>query len=44
MQITDFGVLRVRAGVELGNVLPYAGIGIAVGRAGVVPLGDCFGN
>ena len=35
MQITDFGVLRVRAGVELGNVLPYAGIGVAVGRAGV---------
>lgn len=35
MQITDFGVLRVRAGVDLGNVLPYAGIGFAVGRAGV---------
>jgi outer membrane immunogenic protein len=35
MQITDFGVLRVRAGVDLGNVLPYAGIGVAVGRAGL---------
>jgi opacity protein-like surface antigen len=35
MQITDFGVLRVRAGVDLGNVLPYAGVGFAVGRAGV---------
>jgi opacity protein-like surface antigen len=35
MQITDFGVLRVRAGVDLGNVLPYAGIGVAVGRAGI---------
>jgi outer membrane immunogenic protein len=35
MQITDFGVLRMRAGVDLGNVLPYAGIGFAVGRAGV---------
>jgi opacity protein-like surface antigen len=35
MQITDFGVLRLRAGVELGNVLPYAGFGVAVGRAGV---------
>jgi opacity protein-like surface antigen len=35
MQITDFGVLRVRTGVDLGNVLPYAGIGFAVGRAGV---------
>jgi opacity protein-like surface antigen len=35
MRITDFGTLRVRAGVDLGNVLPYAGIGIAVGRADV---------
>jgi outer membrane immunogenic protein len=33
MRIIDFGVLRVRAGVDLGNVLPYAGIGVAVGRA-----------
>jgi opacity protein-like surface antigen len=35
MQITDYGVLRARAGVELGNVLPYVGVGVAVGRAGV---------
>jgi outer membrane immunogenic protein len=35
MRILDYGVLRVRAGVDLGNVLPYAGIGAAVGRADV---------
>ena len=33
MRIIDFGVLRVRAGIDLGNVMPYAGIGVAVGRA-----------
>jgi len=44
MQITDFGVLRVRAGVDLGNVLPYAGIGVAVGRAGVYRSATAFGT
>lgn len=44
MQITDFGVLRVRAGVDLGNILPYAGIGFAVGRAGVYRSATASGN
>jgi len=44
MQITDFGVLRVRAGVDLGNVLPYAGVGFAVGRAGVYRSATAFGT
>lgn len=43
MQITDFGVLRARVGVDLGNVLPYAGIGFAVGRAGVYRSGTASG-
>ena len=44
MQISDFGVLRVRAGVDLGNVLPYAGIGVAIGRAGVYRAATAWGT
>jgi outer membrane immunogenic protein len=44
MRITDFGTLRVRAGVELGNFMPYAGIGIAVGRADVVRTATVYGT
>jgi len=35
MRIIDFSTLRVRAGVDLGNVMPYAGIGATIGRANV---------
>lgn len=33
MHITDFGTLRARAGYSMGNWLPYAMVGLAVGRA-----------
>jgi outer membrane immunogenic protein len=44
MRITDFGTLRVRAGVDLGNVLPYAGIGVAVGRADIIRSATAYGT
>jgi outer membrane immunogenic protein len=33
MHITEFATLRARAGVEIGNLLPYVMIGVAAGRA-----------
>jgi outer membrane immunogenic protein len=33
MTLTDYGTLRTRAGVVLGNVLPYGFVGFAVGLA-----------
>jgi outer membrane immunogenic protein len=33
MRITDYGTLRARAGFQVGNFLPFAMIGMAVGRA-----------
>lgn len=33
MRITEYGTLRARAGFDAGIVLPYAMIGVAVGRA-----------
>ena len=44
MRITDYGALRVRAGVELGNFLPYARLGVAVGRADVYRSATAFGT
>ena len=44
MRILDYGVLRVRAGVDLGNVLPYAGIGAAIGRADVFRTATASGT
>ncbi len=35
MRITDVATFRARAGVELGNFLPYGMIGTAVGRADI---------
>lgn len=35
MKITDYGTLRGRAGYVMGNFLPYATIGLAVGRADI---------
>src|SRR5690242_6060880 len=34
--VTDYGSLRVRGGWAMGNFLPYATLGLAVGRADVV--------
>jgi outer membrane immunogenic protein len=35
MQITDYGAARVRGGWIVGNFLPYAALGVAVGRANI---------
>lgn len=35
MQVTDFGSLRLRAGYAMGNFLPYAFIGGAMGQANI---------
>ncbi len=35
MKVTDFGTLRARAGWVVGDFMPYAMVGIAVGRADV---------
>jgi outer membrane immunogenic protein len=35
MDITDYGAARMRAGWVVGNVLPYATLGLAVGRANI---------
>jgi outer membrane immunogenic protein len=35
MRITDYGTLRARAGYEVGNFLPFAMIGVAIGRADI---------
>jgi len=35
VEITDYLTLRARAGYVLGNILPYATLGVAVGRANV---------
>jgi opacity protein-like surface antigen len=43
MRITDFGVARVRAGWIAGNFLPYATVGLAVGRADVSRSARVFG-
>ncbi len=44
MHIIDFSTLRVRAGIDLGNVLPYAGIGVAIGRADLFRTATAFGT
>ena len=36
MQITDYGGARLRGGWVVGNFLPYATLGVAVGRANIV--------
>ena len=35
MRITDYGAARVRGGWIVGNFLPYATLGVAVGRANI---------
>lgn len=35
VRMTDYGTLRVRGGYAMGNFLPYATFGLAVGRADV---------
>ena len=35
MRITDYGAARLRGGWVVGNFLPYATLGVAVGRANI---------
>ena len=35
MHITDYGTVRMRAGYETGNFLPYGFLGLAYGRADI---------
>jgi outer membrane immunogenic protein len=35
MRITDFGTVRMRAGYEVGNFLPFGFLGVAFGRANI---------
>jgi len=44
MRITDVATLRARAGYEIYNFLPYAMIGVAVGRADVTRSATVFGT
>lgn len=43
MHITDYGSARVRAGWVVGNFLPYATLGFAVGRANVTRSAHVYG-
>ena len=43
MRITDYGAARVRAGWIVGNFLPYATVGVAVGRADVTRSAHVYG-
>jgi outer membrane immunogenic protein len=44
MTITDFATLRARVGYEVYNFLPYAMIGVAVGRANLSRTATAFGQ
>jgi opacity protein-like surface antigen len=44
MHITDYGAARVRAGWIVGNFLPYATAGFAVGRANITRSAHVFGQ
>jgi outer membrane immunogenic protein len=43
MQITDYGAARFRGGWIVGNFLPYATLGLAVGRANITRSAHAFG-
>jgi outer membrane immunogenic protein len=43
MRITDFGSARVRAGWITGNILPYATVGFAFGRADITRTANVSG-
>ena len=44
MRITDYGAARFRAGWVVGNFLPYATLGVAVGRANITRSAHVFGH
>jgi opacity protein-like surface antigen len=44
MRITDYGAARVRGGWIVGNFLPYATLGVAVGRADITRFARVFGT
>jgi opacity protein-like surface antigen len=44
MRVTDYGSIRARAGWVAGNLLPYATLGLAVGRADVVRSAQISGT
>jgi outer membrane immunogenic protein len=44
MRITDYGAARVRGGWIVGNFLPYATLGVAVGRADITRSAHVFGE
>ena len=40
VRMTDYGTVRARGGWAIGNFMPYGTLGLAVGRADVIALGD----
>ena len=44
MRITDYGAARVRGGWVVGNFLPYATVGFAVGRADITRTAQTSGT